>query len=88
MYGYGYGNWDGGMMGYGGWGHPFGWIFMILFWVVVVVGVVALIRWMGGMSTHHLAPPKRTALDILHERYARGEIEQQEYKQKKADLEH
>ncbi len=73
-----------------GWGytHGFGWILLVLFWIVVILGIVALVRWLGtsgGLSLS--APPKeKTALDILDERFARGEIDQQEYEQKREVL--
>lgn len=83
---YGHWGWDG-MMGYGGWGMGFGWIFMLLFWVIVIIGIVAAVRWFGPAPRHHHEAPRKTALDILHERYARGEIEREEYQQKRQDLE-
>jgi len=70
------------MMGYSGWG-GFGWIFMIVFWVLIILGVVALVRYLGrsGQQQDH-----RTPLDILKERYARGEINKKEFEEKKKDL--
>lgn len=89
---YGPGGWGyGPMMGYGGWGGGgIGWIFMILFWVVIIAAIVALVKWFAVGSphahTHPLAPPEKTPLDILKERYARGEIEREEFEQKRQDL--
>jgi len=57
---------------------------MLLFWGVIVVALVILVKWLAGStssSTH------RTALDILKERYARGEIGKEEFEQKRRDLE-
>lgn len=76
----GYG-WWGGMMGFGFFG-------MILFWVLVVAGVVALVRLLFGWGPRGLPPAPRgqTALDVLAERYARGEIDRAEFEQKRRDL--
>lgn len=73
----------------GGWMFG-GWIFMILFWVLVIVALIAIVRSItfGGHSVHRdLPPPHKTPLQILQERYARGEIEKEEYDQKRKDLE-
>lgn len=69
-----------------GWGMGFGGIGMILFWALVVIGVVVLARWLvngpwGGGSSR-----EKTALDLLKERYARGEINREEFERKKRDL--
>jgi putative membrane protein len=74
----------GEMMGYG-WGMGFGMISMVLFWILVILGIVVLVKWIGA-SPSSPAPPSRTALEILQERYARGEIGKEEYDQKKRDL--
>jgi putative membrane protein len=76
------------MMGYGFDGGAFGWMWM-LGGLLVMVGFVVLIVWAvgavnrGGTSSE---PGRPTALDILHERYARGEITQQEFEQAKKTL--
>lgn len=77
----GYGGWNN-MMGWGGFG--LGWIFMLLFWVLIILGVVALIRYLGNSGK----APKghKTALEILKERYAEGEIDKKEFEDKKKDL--
>lgn len=64
-----------------------GWIFMVLFWVLIVLGIVALLRWLGTGGAGSREAPRKTPLDILQERYARGEIEREEYEQKRRDLE-
>lgn len=82
------GNWGGT----GGWGMGFGFLFMILFWGLVIVGVVALVRWLVQESQSRregdgrAPPPAKTPLEIVRERYARGEMDREEYEQKKRDL--
>ena len=75
------------MGNFSGWGPGFGWLFMILIWLLIIVGIVAIVKWIASASSGAQASQKRTALDILMERYARGEIEQAEFEQKKRDLE-
>lgn len=71
--------------GYGWMG--LGWIFMILFWALVIAGLVAIVRWLGARNNGGGNPRGKTPLEILQERYARGEIEREEYEQKRRDLE-
>jgi putative membrane protein len=87
----------GGYGGYGGYYGPhmmfgggwWGWIMMVLFWVLIVAGVVALAKWLfassrpvgGGRSS---SGPD--ALGILKERYAKGEITRDEFEQMKKDI--
>ncbi len=81
------GNWGWGNMGYGpSWGYGLGWVFMILFWLVVILAVGALLKWLVGTSSRTGSPREKTALDILQERYARGEIDRDEYERKRHDL--
>ena len=80
------------MMGYYSgmpwYGMVFGPIMMIAVLATTIVVVVLLLRWLGGPSyvptAHH--PPEKTPLDILKERFARGEIEKLEFDDKKRTL--
>ena len=86
-------------MGVGGW---IGMGFMILFWIAVVVGIIYLVRYLAnrpdsgrwqerppsGQVPGSQAPGQgvSSALRILEERYARGDIDREEFLKRKADL--
>jgi len=79
----GYGGWSNMM---GGWGfNAFGWLPMLLFWVLLILGIIVLIRYLGASSNRSQTKDK-TPLEILKERYAKGEIDKQEFEEKKKDL--
>lgn len=75
------------MMGWGGgWGWGwFGLIHMVLWWFLIILGIVVLAKWLFGGAPSRGAPTLR-ALEILAERYARGEIGKEEFEQKRRDL--
>jgi len=58
-------------------------LFMMVFWVLVIAGLVLGIRWLGTQGRDSRSD---TALDILRQRYARGEINKEEFDAKKRDL--
>ena len=77
-----------------GWGmHPMWWVWgawgigmgllMLVFWGLIIAGIVLAIRWLvrqgGGTRSD-------SALEILRQRYARGEINKEEFDAKKRDL--
>jgi len=79
---------------YGYWpGFGFSWIFVCIFWVFLVWGIIALFR--GPRRYHHHGHmgmmmdkdnDNDKALDILRERYAKGDITKEEYEEKKEHL--
>jgi putative membrane protein len=69
----------------GGYGMIFGPLIMILVLAAVIAAAVLLVRWVGG-PWPATAPSHHTPLDILKERYARGEIDKEEYMRRRADL--
>ena len=80
------------MMGWGGgWsGMMFGPLFMIFILVVIIAVAILFVRWLGGLSQgaarHQPAPAFRTPLDILKERFARGEIDKEEFEDRRRVL--
>jgi putative membrane protein len=58
-------------------------LFMLLFWGAVIVGIVLGIRWLISQGK---ASQSDSALEILRQRYARGEINKDEFEAKKRDL--
>jgi putative membrane protein len=76
------------------WGmHPMSWmwgawgvgmmVMMLVFWGLVIAGIVLAIKWLAKAGA--VTQPDR-ALDILRERYARGEINKDEFEAKRRDL--
>lgn len=85
---FGSGMMDGGanptsMMNFGltPWG-GFGWIFMILWWVLIIAGLIAIIKWL----TYGSRDRGDAALEVLKTRYAKGEINKKEFERLKKDL--
>lgn len=80
--------WGPHMMGWGGGWYAmiFGPLFMILFLAALIAVVVLLVRWIGGPWQGILPPPSRTAIDILKERFARGEIDKDEFEERRRVL--
>lgn len=59
---------------------------MILVVALIVMIVVLALRWFGGAG-HAAAPPSKTPLDILKTRFAHGEIDKEEFEQRRQVLE-
>jgi len=70
-----------------GWGF-FGVVHMVLWWVLIILGIVVLVKWLAvGFGPSRVGPAiESRALEVLKERYARGEIGKEEFEQKKRDL--
>lgn len=82
-----------GMMGPGGMGgfgfSPLGWIVMLVLWALIIGGVSLLVIWLFREIVPAAAAPAvpSRALDILKERYARGEITREQYEEMKREIE-
>ncbi len=76
-----------------GWGHPawgwghmiFGGVMMVVFWGGIILLIVLLVRWIGGSGISGGGPAggPTTPLDILQERFAKGEIDKKEYEERR-----
>lgn len=73
--------------GYGIMGYGCGWIMMIGMCILVILGILALIRYLRQSTRpdDRLAASK-TALDILNETYAKGKISDEDYQRKKSEI--
>ncbi|HCU70560.1 MAG TPA: electron transporter RnfE [Candidatus Moranbacteria bacterium] len=69
--------------GWGGGWFGFGWIFMLVFWGLVIWGILALVK---DDKYRRRDRDERNPRDILKERYAKGEINKEEFERMKKDL--
>jgi putative membrane protein len=65
-------------------GAGYGWLLMVILWVVVIIGVVFLIK--SILRSTKTERKTETPLEILKKRYAKGEISKEEFEEKKKDL--
>lgn len=75
MYGWGPGY-------YSGWGM----IVMMLFWVLIIAGIIYLIAHLARRPYERVGR-EETPLEILKRRYAKGELDADEFARRKKDLE-
>ncbi|MHB1001120.1 MAG: SHOCT domain-containing protein [Armatimonadota bacterium] len=64
-----------------------GWLMMIIitiFWLLILAGIVILVIWL--VNRNKTPGAGENALDILNKRYARGEINREEYERMKQDI--
>jgi putative membrane protein len=76
-----------GMMG--GWGMGwFGGIFMIVFWILIIVGLIFMVKWLVQTKEkgRENGNAGSRAIEILKERYASGEIDKSQFETMKRDL--
>ena len=66
-----------------GWGYALGIIGMVLFWTVLVLAIAAAVRYLDRKRRESFPPPPLppTAEQVLAERFARGQIDADEYRQ-------
>lgn len=71
------------MMGEGSWMGAGMW----LFWIILILVVVVLARVMMGRRSGSMTEHQDSPLEILKSRYARGEIDEEEFERRKSELE-
>jgi putative membrane protein len=58
-------------------------LMMLVFWGLIIAGLVLGVRWLAGQGR---GEGRDEAREILRQRYARGEIDKQEFETRKRDL--
>lgn len=76
--------WCADMPGWGG--HGIGGLMMLLAWVFIIAGIVAVVRWFFSRSDSGSRAAPESPLEILKRRYAGGEIDKAEFEEKRKDL--
>lgn len=78
MWPYGYGAGWGWMAG--------GWIMMVVFWGLVIVGIVALVRALSDRDAAAQPKHSETSIEVLRRRYAAGELTKQQFEEMKRNV--
>ncbi|WIX98032.1 SHOCT domain-containing protein [Amycolatopsis mongoliensis] len=70
------------------WGYVLMTVSMVLFWGLVILGIVVMIRYLAQASQRRgkAGTPRLTPERLLAERFARGEIDEPEYRTRLATL--
>ena len=84
-------HWGPGMMGWlphmGGWnsfGH--GGLFMMIFWIMALILFTALLKWVFVTRPGEIREDSEYPLEILKRRFARGEIDESEFLERRRIL--
>jgi putative membrane protein len=67
-----------------GWGMGFGWVYMVIFWVLIILVITYIVRTFSRRPGQ--TGSEETSLDILKKRYAKGDITKEEFSRMKDDL--
>jgi len=73
----------GNMAGWGMGGMAFGGLMMVLWFGLIIALIVFVVRWMTGSSQKDA---NQSSIEILQERYARGEIDSAELQERSVQL--
>ncbi len=69
-------------LGYG----LFGWLLMLLFWILIIAGIIFAVRWFFDQGKLKGSSVEESPLDILKKRYASGEIDKEEFETMRREL--
>ncbi|OIO82205.1 MAG: hypothetical protein AUJ88_02645 [Gallionellaceae bacterium CG1_02_56_997] len=72
--------------GAGGWMMGGMWLSSILFWILIIAGVVLIVRWLTARDGQGKISPAESPLDILKTRYAKSEIDKETFETMKRDI--
>lgn len=74
------------MMHYGSGYGFFGMLVGAAFWVLIIVGGVLLAKWFLDQERNQATNGGESALEILEKRYAKGEMDKEEFEERKGTL--